>query len=637
MGKKFIGKNGTAITFITEKVNREIIKNSNSIVVKREKRNSYSSGSLSLSDRRNIGIGLDILERIIQEGFHIQEQKLLSGEQDVSRIQKDIFSYRMLMQEFLRRLSMGARDEYELQKRIELLSEYSQIAQAARDGIILKQEKRTETIDGEKKEIIYDTSMTPREVISILMDYERQEDRLKFAKLNNYIGLGLGVAGTIGALVNTSRNKGDDKGNGTSSLIALGTTAIGALKLLQGVVIKKDDRIKQHKLRHQGFRMRDDFLENEHISSNAEEATFRNIEDLTMLEREFTHKIENKKLAFHLILDLAIVLISGAYINNNIQTNEKGKIDGRSLAKALISLQSATGIARNFTNSVQGIVDSKKEEEQFEELCKKVKDILKQMEEKVYPLEGAKQPFDSIKITDFTGKFYPKKNYETGGINFSTIIRVPEFSMKRGDIVLLSGESGTGKSTFLRFLKRGDINNRKAIQLDNGEMVDNLGDEYISFRPSINLGDETNVLSQITGKWSVSDLTEEERENLLNMLRELKFDSPNLLEELATKKFMEFSTGQQRRLALSKIFYRINDGTSVIIVDEPVGNVEDSLIREQLEMIKKYAESRNVMLILTTHRLDLAEDLVTKRYNINKQGVLEEIPVKNKAKNNVDR
>ena len=51
------------------------------------------------------------------------------------------------------------------------------------------------------------------------------------------------------------------------------------------------------------------------------------------------------------------------------------------------------------------------------------------------------------------------------------------------------------------------------------------------------------------------------------------------IKELSTKKFMEFSTGQQRRLALAKVFYRIDDGTSVMIVDEPVGNVEDDLIR----------------------------------------------------------
>ena len=195
-------------------------------------------------------------------------------------------------------------------------------------------------------------------------------------------------------------------------------------------------------------------------------------------------------------------------------------------------------------------------------------------------------------------------------------------------MVLLSGDSGSGKSTFLRFLKRGDINNRKGIQIDDDEMVDNLGNEYISFRPSINLGNETNVLYQITGKKNISDLSDDMKARLELILRELKFDNPDLLEQLASKNFEEFSTGQQRRLALSKMFYRIDDGASVVIVDEPVGNVEDKLIRNQLEMIKKYAETKNLMLILTTHRLDLAEDLATKRYNINKDGKLEQIPIK---------
>lgn len=320
--------------------------------------------------------------------------------------------------------------------------------------------------------------------------------------------------------------------------------------------------------------------------------------------------------------------MTGMYVNGQIQTKENGKIDGKMLAAALINLRNVQGVAHNFLNVIQNIMDRKDQRAGFEENCEKLRQIIKQMEEKVYPLEGAGHPFDSIKITDLTGHFYPRKDYETGEINYLTTIKIPEFSMKRGDVVLLSGESGTGKSTFLRLLKRGDINNRKAIELDNGEMVDSLGREYISFRPSINLGDETNVLYQITGKENISDLTEKERRSLVNLLQELKFKSPNLLEELASKKFMEFSTGQQRRLALSKMFYRIDDGTSVIIVDEPVGNVEDSLIREQLEMIKNYAESRNVMLLLTTHRLDLAADLATKRYNINSAGVLEQMPIK---------
>ena len=57
------------------------------------------------------------------------------------------------------------------------------------------------------------------------------------------------------------------------------------------------------------------------------------------------------------------------------------------------------------------------------------------------------------------------------------------------------------------------------------------------------------------------------------------------------------------------------------------GNVEDKLIKEQLELIIKLAKENNMMLILVTHRIDLAESMVDKRYNISKDGIMEEIPI----------
>lgn len=635
MGKNFRGNNGKSIEIIKQKLKKEMIKKPPQIGNKRKVKNSFKRGKLTTSDWKYISIGLNMLDRIITEGISEQENQLLAGKKDVSKIKKEIIGLRDVMQDCIDRLRYYSRDEYELQKSIELLSDYSQIAQAARDGIIVKQEKRVEIVDGKEKEVIYDTSMTPREVYDILHEYERQADRLQFDKLGNYLGLGLGLAGTVGAIVKSNQTKSESNKNSVP-LVTIGTVVVGGLKLLQGM--RKDNcREQLWQMRDEEDRLTNDLLGNEQISAKSEECAIKSIRNVVNEEIKLKNKLSNNRFMYDFVLDLAVALISGAYINSKIQTKENGKIDGKSLAYALISLESTKGIAGNFISTVQGMVSSRKDEEEFQITCKKVQEVLNQMEEKVYPLESAKHSFNSVSINDFIGNFYPKKNYDSGEISYATTIRVPEFSMKRGDVVLLSGESGSGKSTFLRFLKRGDINNRKAIKLDNGEKVDNLGEEYISFRPSINLGDETNVLYQITGKKNISDLSQEEQENLEKILRELKFDSPNLLQQLSTKKFMEFSTGQQRRLALSKVFYRIDDGTSVIIVDEPVGNVEDSLIREQLEMIKKYAQSKNVMLLLTTHRLDLAEDLATKRYNINKDGLMEQLPIKSKEIEGTDR
>ena len=629
MSKRYEGKVGTSIKIIMGKIGKELNTDQNR-PRKPIDRNHYISGSLTSTDTKNIGIGLEALVILMDEGFEKMKIQLLSGEQDVSGIKSTLFSYRFIMQDIISRLNGQARYEYNIKRDGELLPDYAKILQAARDGIIIKEETRHENIDGKLQEVSYDTSMTPEEVMDILERYDGMERNMQFERLQNYLGLGLGLAGMIGTLVNENKNKNksrnEENGKNTGALLNIGLTVIAALKLIQNVS-KAEEREEQFRLKDKKRRLKEGLLGHEQISSKAEEEQIHAIEDVLKEERAVSNRIENKRFTFDLITNLAVAIISGAYVNSKVQRTKDGKIDGKSLASALVALQATNGIGRNLLGALKGIQDSLKENEEYKEIYKKTREILSQMEEKVYPLEGATEKFDSLQIRDFVGQFYPKKNYQTGEIEYSTTIYIPEFSMQRGDIILLSGESGSGKSTFLRLLKRGDINNRKCIMLGNGEMVDNLGEEIISFRPSIDLGDETNILSQITGKENVSDLNEEEKQRLIKILSELNLNFDNLLEQLASKKFMEFSTGQQRRLALSKLFYRIDDGTSVIIVDEPVGNVEDRLIREQLKMITEYAKSRNVMLILTTHRLDLAEDLVTKRYNINKDGVMEQIPI----------
>ena len=142
MEKNLSGKNGISIRLLTEKLKKEMTKNTSPIEKKRKTKNSFSKGKLTTSDWKNISIGLKLLDRIAHEGFSTQEEQLLDGKSDISKLKKEILCYRNIMEDFIMRLSKGARDEYELQKRMELLPDYSQIAQAARDGIIVKQERK---------------------------------------------------------------------------------------------------------------------------------------------------------------------------------------------------------------------------------------------------------------------------------------------------------------------------------------------------------------------------------------------------------------------------------------------------------------------------------------------------------------
>ena len=123
-------------------------------------------------------------------------------------------------------------------------------------------------------------------------------------------------------------------------------------------------------------------------------------------------------------------------------------------------------------------------------------------------MEEAPNPFESVEIKNFKGNFYPETDLETGEMKYRHKIEVPEFSMKKGEVVLLSGKSGRGKSTFLKLLKRGDINNRKAIQIDGDKKVDNLGKQFISINADKDLGINGNVLKELIGKESLSEINE---------------------------------------------------------------------------------------------------------------------------------
>lgn len=626
MGKIFSGNTSSAINIVTGKIRKEIKKGnkqrkpSKKIDIK----NSSKSGNLIGVNWNNINIGIHMINDLVSLGLHKQRNKLLSGEQDISRMKKQIIGLEEVIKDALRGLMEYTSEEVRLQEDIKLIAQSSVVAQAARDGILVKQNSREEIINGEKKQIIYDTTMNEYEVLKILQSYDRDSKSIKMDQLENYLRLGLGVYGTLGTII-----KEREENDKNVSLIPIANIAVRVLNILERFVNeKKDDRDLIKDIRDLNY----EITYNENVSEKEQKSKINEYCKMQKKNIKANHKQRNKKYMFDIGLDLLTVIFTGIYLKDKIIIKENGKIDGKSLAKALVNINgnniTLDSLIRGL-NSQISLIDRKKETDEIKE---QAKDILKQMKEKVYPLQGATHPFNSISVKNLEGKFYPKKDYETGEILFGTKIKVPEFSLKRGDVVLLSGESGAGKSTFLRLLKRGDINNRKAIQLDNCEKVDNLGSEFISYKPDMHLDSSKNVLYQLTGKDSISELTKEEKDKLKSILVKMKFPEENLLAKLASKNFNEFSTGQQIRLSLSKLFYKINDETSIIIVDEPVGNVEEELIRKQLEMIKQYAKEQNLMLILTTHRLDLAESIADKRYHINSEGVLEEIRTKKREK-----
>ena len=644
--KNFKGKRGTSSRLLNEYVSKTIKreKKKEKNIDKKGKSNGNKSGHfqeeksllkrpkgigrLVSPDIRDISVGVHAIRNLIENSLQVFSSKTLQGEnKNINKLKEGIVLYTDTINLFLNRSDRFMQEQSNLKEYVEELRNTYRAAQAARDGVLIKQESRTEIDEnGEEKEIKYDVSMTEREVLYILDNYRNIFEMYRYNQLSNYINIGINIVGVLGMIQDSLKNK-DAEDKESVSLVSVGILAASFLKLFSRQVAepmwKKSREVEQVKRRKT-----DDFLNKEQISYLAEQDTIEEIKKYAEEEHRLQDKGNNRQFLLESSITVITALVTGMYVTNQVRANGKKTLDSKTFSDTLISLGTTKGYVGSILQTIIRMKHDLEAADELKLLTIQVEEIEKQMKEKIYPLIGAAESFDSFSVENLDGKFYPTTNYETGEISYGINIKVPEFSVKRGQTVLLTGDSGAGKSTFLRLLKRGDIDNRGCIKLDNGKVVDNLGKEFISFKPSTELGNEGTVLSQITGKESISELDQSQRKKLIQILGELNLYDDRIFDDMASKRFSQFSTGQQRRLALSKMLYRIKDGTSVVIVDEPVGNVQDSLIKEQLEIIKKYAMDNNMMLILVTHRIDLAEKIVDKRYHISKDGVMQEVEVK---------
>ena len=201
MSKNFSGETGTSIRIITEKVKLEVDQmqkktkkfkekseisgNSKSSkiqyksevkkTIRKPKKISEKSGILKSSDWSNISIGLEMMGRITNEKIVELYNSLLAGNEDVEKTKVNLFMYQQIINDFFKKLRKTSRIEYNSRLEMEMLEQYPRIAEAARDGVLVRQEKRIEVIDGAEKELRYDVPITEREVIRILRDYEKSK------------------------------------------------------------------------------------------------------------------------------------------------------------------------------------------------------------------------------------------------------------------------------------------------------------------------------------------------------------------------------------------------------------------------------------------------------------------------------
>ena len=582
--------------------------------------------------------GFRFLERCSSIGLDHAFDQIMTGQRDVSKNTMLLLNSKDFISETLSHISNLLYYKADSVEFIEKLVIQKVLCDLAEEGMIIEKVNNT---DGTSTEQL----VSPKKITDAYDEYDYYRRMLQDRTMTLMAGLGMCCISVLGAMYEDS-DKCDKKNRYKDfSIVTLTTIATTAIRIVQDLVYEKVHDSDKELWNEQRDRVYD-YLNGTSSEADSKDQ-FEGIENVLEERMSMVYKYRNKDYALDTILNVFKIIAAGIYINNHAETNEQGdKYIGRSISGALVRMVGSRNQAGNIVSAGIKIPEIRKLIKDYIKAKQKV-DYYESIYNQYLELKGADTEFNSFTITNFKGNFHPREDEDTNKVNYLVKLDIDRFEAKKGDLILITGDSGSGKSTFLRLLKLGDFNkdNQQQIILDNGQMVDHLGNQFIYLNPEFSFTDEDSVLLQMTGKKKVEDLTADEKNRLLSVLESLELKQQiydkicnaknidnssqkaddaqvgkEVLDYLSKAVNQEFSLGQERRLALTKIFYRDLDPASVLIFDEPANNVEDELALKEFELMAEYAKKRDMILIFTTHN-KAAQKIATKCYNMD-SGVL---------------
>ena len=203
-----------------------------------------------------------------------------------------------------------------------------------------------------------------------------------------------------------------------------------------------------------------------------------------------------------------------------------------------------------------------------------------------------------IKIKDLT------KKYDSFGTEITALGGV-NLTFNDGELVAIIGESGSGKTTLLNQLCGMDVPDNGEIIIDGIDLTRLSSNELCKMRRSkigvvyqfYNLIPELNIRDNITLPVELDggNVDENELSEILKTVglfgRERDFPSA-------------LSGGQQQRVAIARALFQ---KPSLILADEPTGNLDEKNSEDILGLLCKLNEEKEITVIIVTHSKVVAD------------------------------
>ncbi|MFQ6051267.1 MAG: ABC transporter ATP-binding protein [Candidatus Hydrothermarchaeota archaeon] len=198
------------------------------------------------------------------------------------------------------------------------------------------------------------------------------------------------------------------------------------------------------------------------------------------------------------------------------------------------------------------------------------------------------------------------KDYQVGELLIK-VLRGVNLRVRKGEFVAIMGPSGSGKSTLLNLIGMLDSPTSGEIYL-RGDDISELDEKQRSdlrlkeigfVFQAYNLLNDLSALENVMLPMMMAGISDEEaREKSKKLLEEV-----GLGERLNTKARL-LSGGEQQRVGIARA---LANHPSLILADEPTGNVDTKTSHEIIDLLLKLNKEKGQTIIMVTHDSEMAE------------------------------
>ena len=197
-----------------------------------------------------------------------------------------------------------------------------------------------------------------------------------------------------------------------------------------------------------------------------------------------------------------------------------------------------------------------------------------------------------------------KRVYGTGASKVVALDNV-SFTVEKGEFVSIVGASGSGKSTLLHLIGGVDrptsgkvfINDEDIYKLNNDDLAIfrrrqiGLIYQFYNLIPILNVIENISLPLELDGR-------KPDKKDLNEMLELLG------LENRKSHLPSQLSGGEQQRVSIGRALIT---RPSLILADEPTGNLDSKSSEEIVSLLKKTNKKYNQTIIMITHNLEIAK------------------------------